>query len=184
MSLCIQGLREIAPAFWIVIGCILMQSKETTVEGYLESLPEDRRAAISQMRALIRKSIDKKTEEGMQYGMISYFVPHKIYPAGYHCNPKQPLPFLCLASQKNYMSLYMFCAYVQGDGNAEEKWFRDAWAKTGKKLDMGKSCIRFKKIDDLPLEVVAQAIKRMTVKDHIAQYEANLAKMKKPPKKK
>ena len=120
------------------------------------------------MRDVILKNLPKGYEEGMQYGMIGYYVPHSIYPAGYHCDPRQPLPFACLASQKNYMSLYMMCVY--GDGEDATR-FREAWAKTGKKLDMGKSCIRFKKLDDLPLEVIGQAIKRMPVKKYIAWYE-------------
>ena len=88
-----------------------MQSKAATVEQYLAELPADRRHAISAVRELIRKNIDKGFQEGMQYGMIGYTVPHNLYPAGYHCDPKQPLPFVCLASQKNYMSLYLMCVY-------------------------------------------------------------------------
>jgi hypothetical protein len=146
-----------------------MQSKATTVEKYLAELPDDRRDAIEAVRKTIVANLPQGYEEGMQYGMIGYFVPHSVYPAGYHCDPKQPLPFACLASQKNYMSLYLMGCY----GNTEhEAWFLDAWAKTGKKLDMGKSCVRFKKIDDLPLKVIGQAIKRMPVKKFIEYYEA------------
>ncbi len=158
-----------------------MQSKASTVEAYLAELPEDRRAALETVRKVIRKNVDKKIEEGMQYGMIGYYIPHSIYPKGYHCDPKQPLPFVALASQKNYMSLYMFCDYVRGDQNEDEAWLRAEWAKTGKKLDMGKSCIRFKRLDDLALDVVGQALKRIPMKAHIAQYEANLAKLKRRP---
>ena len=111
--------------------------------------------------------------EGMSYGMISYCVPHSVYPAGYHCDPKQSLPFACLASQKNHMSLYLMCIY---GSTVEEAWFRAAWAKTGKKLDMGKSCVRFKKIDELPLDVIGEAIRRMPAKKYIANYEAVLQK--------
>jgi hypothetical protein len=158
-----------------------MTSKAATVEAYMAGLPEDRRAALEAVRKVIRKNVDKKIEEGMQYGMIGYYIPHSIYPKGYHCDPKQPLPFVALASQKNYMSLYMFCDYVRGDQNEDETWLRAEWAKTGKKLDMGKSCIRFKKLDDLALDVVGQALKRIPMKAHIAQYEANLAKLKRKP---
>src|SRR5436853_3693613 len=122
-----------------------MQSKAANVSDYLASLPPDRRTAIEAVRKVILANLDKDYEEGMQYGMIGYYVPHRVYPPGYHCDPKQPLPFICLASQKNYMSLYLGSAY----GPDQEKPFREAWAKTGKKLDMGKSCIHFKKLDDL-----------------------------------
>ena len=145
-----------------------MQSSAKTVKDYLASLPADRRAAIQAVRQTILDHLDPTYEEGMQYGMIGYYVPHSVYPAGYHCDPKQPLPFVCLASQKNYMSLYMGCVY--GDHELA-RWFREAWAKTGKKLDMGKSCIRFKKLDDLPLAVVGEAISRMPVKTLIEFYE-------------
>jgi hypothetical protein len=134
-----------------------MQSKATTVKEYLSQLPRDRRAAIETVRQVILRNLDGDYEEGMQYGMIGYYVPHRVYPAGYHCDPKQPLPFAALGSQKNYMSLYLMCVY--GD-SALAQWFRDAWAKTGKKLDAGKACVRFKKLDDLALDVIGEAIKR------------------------
>ena len=146
-----------------------MQSKATTVEQYLAELPADRREAIEAVRRVILANLDGGFQEGMQYGMIGYFVPHSIYPSGYHCDPKQPLPFTCLASQKNYMSLYLGCVY---GNSALAKWFQNAWAKTGKKLDMGKSCIRFKKLEDMALDVIGQVIARVTVKNYIAYYEA------------
>jgi hypothetical protein len=146
-----------------------MQSKAKTVEHYLAGLPADRREAIEAVRAVILGNLPKGYEEGMQYGMIGYFVPHSLYPPGYHCDPKQPLPFAGLASQKNHMSVYLMCIY----GDAElEAWFRAAWAKTGKKLDMGKSCVRFKKIDDVPLKVIGQAVKRVPVKRLIDHYKS------------
>jgi hypothetical protein len=141
-----------------------MQSKATTVEQYLRELPPDRREAIVAVREVILKNLDSDYEEGMQYGMIGYYVPHRIYPAGYHCDPKQPLPFAALASQKNYMSVYLMCIY----GDTEQaKWFQEAWRKTGKKLDMGKSCIRFKRLEDLPLDIIGAAIKRIPAKKFI-----------------
>jgi hypothetical protein len=146
-----------------------MQSKATTVSAYLAGLPEDRRTALEAVRRVIHKNLDKDYAEGMQYGMIGFYVPHSVYPPGYHCDPKQPLPFAGLASQKNYMALYLGCMY--GD-TRDAAWFREAWAKTGKKLDMGKACIRFKKLEDLPLEVIGQAIKRVPAKKYIADYEA------------
>ncbi len=146
-----------------------MQSKATTVDAYLKSLPADRRDALTQVRRVILDHLDEGFTEGMQYGMIGYAVPHSIYPQGYHCDPKQPLPFAGLASQKGHMSLYLMCIY----GNeAEHDAFVAAWKKTGKKLDMGKSCIRFKKVDDLALDVIANTFKDITAKKYIAGVEA------------
>jgi Domain of unknown function (DU1801) len=145
-----------------------MQSSAQFVEQYLASLPEDRRIAIEKIRSVILANLDGNIEEGMQYGMIGYYVPHRIYPAGYHCDPKQPLPYAGLASQKNHMSIYMMTIY--GDPN-HLKWFESAWKKTGKKLDMGKSCIRFKKLEDVALEVIGEAFKRIPASAYIATYE-------------
>ena len=155
-----------------------MQSQATTVEQYLAELPEDRRIAISAVRQVILKSIDKDYEEGMQYGMIGYYVPHRLYPAGYHCDPKQPLPFAGLASQKNYMSLYMMTVYGEG---AEETRFRDAWAKTGKKLDMGKCCIRFRKLTDLALDVIAETLRGVSAKKFIEFYDSAMMNSRQRP---
>jgi len=146
-----------------------MQSKAATVAQYLAELPPDRREALEAVRKVILKSLDKDLEEGMQYGMIGYFVPHRVYPAGYHCDPKQPLPYAGLASQKNHMSLYLGCIYGQG---FESQRFITEWARTGKKLDMGKACIRFKRVEDLALDVIADTIRRVNAKKYIAQYEA------------
>jgi uncharacterized protein YdhG (YjbR/CyaY superfamily) len=153
-----------------------MRSKATTVAEYLAGLPEDRRAAIEDVRQMIRENLNPDYEEGMQYGMIGYYVPHRVYPAGYHCDPKQPLPFAALASQKQYMSLYLMSVYCGcGSDDAASKhaqWFRDQWAKTGKKMDMGKACIRFKKLEDLPLELIGKAVKRVPAKKYIQYVEA------------
>jgi hypothetical protein len=146
-----------------------MQSKAITVEQYLSSLPEDRRLALEAVRKVILRNLDKDYEEGIQYGMIGYYVPHRVYPAGYHCDPKQPLPFAGLASQKNYMSLYLMCVYGDSD---HSHWFKSEWARTGKKLDMGKSCVRFKKVDDLALDVIAEAIRRVPARRYIEFCEA------------
>ncbi len=145
-----------------------MKSKATTVRQYLAELPEDRRKAIKIVRDVILKNLPKGYEEIVQYGAIGYVVPHSIYPAGYHCDPTQPLPFAGLASQKNHMGIYLMCIYFDPE---HEKWFRDAWIKTGKKLDMGKSCVRFKKIEDVPLDVVGKAIKKIPVKKFVDFYE-------------
>ena len=146
-----------------------MPSKATTVKEYLTELPEDRRKALEAVRKVIRKNLDKGYKEGMQHGMIGYFVPHSVYPPGYHCDPKQPLPFAGIASQKNHMAIHMMSIYSDPKLAA---WFKKEWAKTGKKLDMGKSCIRFKKLSDLPLDLIGQAIARVPVKDFIALYES------------
>lgn len=148
-----------------------MQSKATTVAQYLAELPEDRRRSIEEVRRVIREHIDPAFQETMQYGMIGYNVPHSLYPAGYHCDPKQPLPFAALASQKNAMSLYLMFLY---GSDAERADFEGRWAKTGKKLDMGKSCIRFKKAEDLALDVIATFFDRVTAKKYIESYERQL----------
>src|SRR5688572_22375508 len=153
-----------------------MKSTATTVEGYLSGLPEERRAAISAVRDTILENLDAGYEEGIQYGMIGYFVPHKLFPPGYHCDPKQPLPFGSIASQKNHMALYLMGVYMSPN---QERWFRDAWKKTGKKLDMGKSCMRFKKLDDLALDVIGEAIRRIPAKKYVARYQEILATQKK-----
>jgi hypothetical protein len=153
-----------------------MQSKAATVDQYLAELPDERREALAAVREVILKSLDKDYEEGMQYGMIGYYVPHRVHPAGYHCDPRQPLPFAALASQKNYMSLYLMCVYGESE---HSKWFRKAWAETGKKLDMGKACVRFKTLDDLPLEVIGEAIRRVPAKKYIAACESAVASMQK-----
>lgn len=145
-----------------------MQSKATTVAQYLAELPPDRRASIEAVRAVIRKNLDKDYEEGMQYGMIGYYVPHSVYPPGYHCDPRQPLPFAGLASQKNHLSVYLMTLYGEGP---EARWFHDAWATTGKKLDMGKCCIRFKKSEDLALEIIGEVVRRMPAKSLINYYD-------------
>jgi hypothetical protein len=157
-----------------------MRSTATTADEYLASLPADRRAALSAVREVIRTNLGEGYEEGIQYGMIGYYVPHRLFPAGYHTDPKQPLPFAALASQKNHMALYLmgvYCGCSEGPGGetAEVKWFRDAWARTGKKLDMGKACVRFKKLEDVALDVVGEAIRRVPPATYIARYTEGLA---------
>lgn len=157
-----------------------MRSDSTTVSAYLASLPADRRAAVSALREVIRANLPKGYEEGMQYGMIGYHVPHRLYPAGYHTDPRQPVPFAALASQKNNLALYLmglYCGCVEpGTGEtAEASWFREAWRATGKRLDMGKSCVRFRRVEDVPLEVVGEAIRRVPVALLLERYQAGLA---------
>lgn len=145
-------------------------SKATTVQEYLAALPEDRRKALEAVRKVIRANLDPQYQEGIQYGMIGYFVPHSVFPDGYHCDPKQPLPFASIASQKNHMAVYMFCLYNEPEEIAR---FESEWKQTGKKLDMGKACLRFKKIEDVALEVIGAAIKRMPAKKFIEIYVEN-----------
>lgn len=157
-----------------------MISKATTVKQYLAELPPDRREAIQKVREVILKNLDKDYEEGMSYGMIGYYVPHRVFPSGYHCDPKQPLPFAGLASQKQYMSVYMmgtYCGCVADQDTELLAWFKKAWAKSGKKLDMGKACIRFKTLDDIPLDVIGEAIKRQPADAYITAYTKWLAAM-------
>jgi uncharacterized protein YdhG (YjbR/CyaY superfamily) len=153
-----------------------MQSGAATVSEYVKSLPPERRVAIEALRKVIRANMDPLLEEGMSYGMICYYIPHRHYPAGYHCNPEQPLPYAGLASQKNHMSYYTMAIY--GD-EKEVEWFKSEWKKTGKKMDMGKSCIRFKKLDDLPVELIAASLRRATVAKFIEQYERVIRPMNK-----
>lgn len=149
-----------------------MQSKATTVDQYVEEIPEERKAAIKKLRAVIKKNIPKGFKEGMGYGMAGYVVPHSKYPSGYHCNPKDPLPFMGFASQKNFIALYHMGIYSDPK---LLKWFQEAHAKASpKKLDMGKSCIRYKKPDDIPFELIGELVKKMTPDEWIALYEKML----------
>ena len=149
-----------------------MQSKAKTVAAYLKELPADRRAALSEIRRVVLANLGEGFEEGMQYGMIGYYVPHRVYPAGYHCDPKQPLPFMSLASQKNHIGLYLGCVYIN---EAERERFVKAWKTSGKKLDMGKSCVRVKDLDGVPLDVLGETVAGISAERYIAAYEASLA---------
>ncbi len=154
-----------------------MAAKPSSVDEYLASLPEDRRQVVETVRKLILANLDSDFEEGLQYGMIGYYVPHRVFPAGYHCDPKQPLPYAALASQKNHLSLHLMGLYISPEADAEgenpeTRWFREAWAATGKKLDLGKACLRFKKVDDLALDVLAEAFRRLPAQRYIERYQA------------
>lgn len=154
-----------------------MQSKAKSVADYLAELPAERRAEVQRVRSVILANLDKGFTEMMQYGMIGYAVPHSIYPPGYHCKPEEPLPFAGLAAQKNAYSLYVMALYMAEAGakaSALRAWFDQAWAKSGKKLDMGKACIRFKKADDLALDVIGELFKRVTAKTYIEVYTSAL----------
>ena len=142
-----------------------MAEFKLTPDEYVAALPDERREAIAAVRAAILEHLPEGYEEGIQYGMLGYYIPLERYPDTYN---GQPLSVAGLASQKNYMSLYLNCVYSD---SGEKEWFEERWAETGKKLDMGKSCVRFKKLEDLPLDVVGEAIARVPPKDFIATYE-------------
>ena len=149
-----------------------MQSKAGTVDEYISELPKDRQEAITKLRKEIKKNLPKGFKEGMGYGMMGYSVPHSIYPAGYHCDPKLPLPFMGLASQKNFIAVYHMGIYADPK---LMKWFTDAYAKVVPgKLDMGKSCIRFKKPEHIPVKLIGDLASKLTVEDWINMYEKNL----------
>jgi len=137
-------------------------------------LPADRQATINALRKVIKKNLPKGFQECMGYGMLGYVVPHSIYPAGYHCNPKDPLPFMGLASQKNSINLYHMGIYAEPK---LYKWFTEAHAKASpKKLDMGKSCVRYKKAEDIPLKLIGELASKMTPKEWISLYESAFEK--------
>jgi uncharacterized protein YdhG (YjbR/CyaY superfamily) len=145
-----------------------------TVTEYVQALPEERRVVIEKLQKLFKKNLPKGFEEQMSYGMVGYVVPHKIYPDGYHCDPKLPLPFLSIASQKNFIALYHMGVYAVPELH---DWFVSEYPKHCKsKLDMGKSCIRFKKMEDIPYDLIAELAKKMTVQDWISCYEKNYKK--------
>ncbi|MCC6661805.1 MAG: DUF1801 domain-containing protein [Phycisphaerales bacterium] len=153
-----------------------MQSKAATVDRYLAELPPDRRAELQAVREIILKNLGRDYREAMGFGMIGYVVPLEVFPPGYHCDPRRPLPFAGLASQKNHLSLYLMSVYeVPGNTNEHAAWFRRAWAATGKKLDMGKSCIRFKRSGDLALDVIGEAIRRVPAAKWIEVYQRSRA---------
>jgi hypothetical protein len=143
-----------------------MNLEATTVAEYLASLPADRREAIAAVREVILANLDKDYEETMQYGMISYAVSAGAFPADFPYDPKHPLPFAALASQKDYMSVYLMGVYSD-DGNEHADWFRKSWAKAGKKLDMGKCCVRFTKLADVALDVLGEAIRRIPARNYV-----------------
>ncbi|TXK72474.1 DUF1801 domain-containing protein [Mesonia sp. HuA40] len=151
-----------------------MGTKAETPEAYIKKAPEERQEALKKLRQVINDNLPESFEEGMQYGMIGYYVPHSIYPDGYHCNSKEPLPFLSFASQKNSINLYHSGIYAK---ESLKNWFVDEYGKYVKtKLDMAKSCIRFKNINRIPFELIAALAQKMTVNEWIALYEQNIKK--------
>ncbi|MFZ4621344.1 MAG: DUF1801 domain-containing protein [Bacteroidota bacterium] len=154
-----------------------MKSKASTPKEYLDALPDDRKAAMKELQRQIVKHLPKGFKEGITYGMLGYYVPHSIYPAGYHVNPQHMLPFMNLGSQKNFIVLHHLGLYA--DKKLLE-WFTLEYTKAGiGKLDMGKGCVRFKKMDQIPFALIGKLAGKMTVKDWIARYEKNLQQRKK-----
>lgn len=151
-----------------------MQYKASTPEDYLEQIPEERKAVFSKLRQTILKHLPKGFEEGISYGMIGYVVPHSLYPGGYHCDPKLPLPFLSIASQKNFIAFYHMGIYAKKE---LLDWFVAEYPKHCKtKLDMGKSCVRFKKMEDIPFDLLGELCSKMTPEEWISIYEKALKK--------
>lgn len=149
-----------------------MQSKAKSPAEYVDSLPDERKRVVKKLRKVIKKNLPKGFAEVMSYGMLGYVIPHSMYPDGYHCDPKQPLPFLCIASQKNHVAVYHMGLY--GD-RALLKWFTNEYKNQNtSKLDMGKSCIRFKKTDDIPYKLLGELAGKITPKQWIAMYEKML----------
>ena len=148
----------------------MAQSKATTVDEYLAELPPERREVVSTVRNVIQENLPDGYEESMQFGMIGYVIPSETYPVTYN---RKPLMYAALASQKNYISLYLMNIY--GDPEAK-RWFTEQYRTRGKKLDMGKSCVRFKKLEDLPIDLIGSAIARTPVAGYIGIYETSSPK--------
>ncbi len=151
-----------------------MQSKARTVAAYLKELPPDRRAAMEAVRQVVLANVDRDSvQETMGYGMIGFSIPHRVFPQGYHCDPSMPVPYIALASQKQYMSLYLMSVY---GGSEEERFLRDGFAKAGLRIDLGKCCLRFKRLEDLDLDVVARTIRLLPAREYLARYVAAVPK--------
>ena len=151
-----------------------MKYEATSPDDYISQLPEERKEPLTKLRKVINDNLPKGFEEGMNYNLIGYYVPHSVYPEGYHCDPKLPLPFMNLASQKNFVAVYHMGIYAKKE---LLDWFTSEYPKySNRKLDMGKSCIRFKKIDDIPYELIGELASKMTAEEWIDIYESNAKK--------
>ena len=151
-----------------------MNTTEITIESILAKVPEDRKEAFTNLHQTIVSNLPKGFEPGISYGMLGYVIPHHLYPAGYHCKPSEPLPFVSIASQKNSINFYHMGIYMNP---SLLEWFVTEYPKhSSQKLDMGKSCIRFKKTEHIPYELMAQLMQKMTAEQWIALYERNLKK--------
>ncbi len=145
-----------------------------TVEDYIEALPEERKEAITKLRKLIKENLPEGFEENFSYGMIGYVIPLSLYPSGYHAKRGEPLPFLSIASQKNYVALYHMGLYTKIE---VEEWFRTEYAKrVSTKLDIGKSCIRFKNTQNIPYDLIAELCQKITANEYIIAYEKAIMK--------
>lgn len=149
-----------------------MQYKANSTDDYINQLPDNRKAPMKKLRSTVKSNLPKGFKEEISYGMIGYVVPHSEYPNGYHCNPKLPLPFINIASQKNFIALYHMGMYAKKE---LLDWFVSEYPKHCKyKLDMGKSCVRFKKTEDIPYDLIAELCSRMTMQEWIDIYETNI----------
>ena len=157
-----------------------MQFKSRTILEYISQLTEDRKEPISKLRNIINQNIDREFSEEINYGMISWVVPHSLYPEGYHCDPKLPLPFMSIASQKHFIAVYHMGVYASPK---LLEWFISEYPKhCSTKLDMGKSCIRFKKIENIPYNLIGELIAKMSANDWIMLYESNVKDARKRKK--
>lgn len=154
-----------------------MQSKATTVEAYLKEVPAERQEAFHKLRNTILENLPEGFEETMSYGMIGYVVPHSLYPNGYHVDPKLPLPFISIASQKNFIGFYHMGIYAMP--HLYEWWVAEYPNHSKYKLDMGKSCVRLKRPDAIPFDLIAELVRKVSVEDWIQAYEANYPRKKK-----
>jgi len=151
-----------------------MKIEATSVDEYVSKAPEERQDALRRMREVLRENLPKGFSEELSYGMPGYVVPHSLYEPGYHCDPRLPLPFVSFANQKNFVALYHMGLYASPE---DMVWFMDSWdAERFGKLDMGKSCIRFKKMDKIPWDLIGELATRMTPDDWIARYESAFRK--------
>lgn len=151
-----------------------MQSQPKTVEQYIEELPEERKFAFGKLRKTILENLPDGFEEAMSYGMIGFVVPFSIYPNGYHCNSKLPLPYINIGSQKNFIAMHHLGIY---GSESLLNWFVSEYPKHCKtKLDMGKGCIRFKKMDDIPYDLIAELVRKISVEGYVKTYESVLKK--------
>lgn len=149
-----------------------MTYEASSPDDYIAQLPEERKGPVQQLRQTIQDNLPEGFEEGINYKMIGFYVPHSVYPAGYHCDPKLPLPFINIASQKNFIALYHSGLYADQELLT---WFQQEYPKHSKrKLDMGKSCIRFKKIEEIPYVLIGELVQKMSAKDWISIYETNV----------
>jgi uncharacterized protein YdhG (YjbR/CyaY superfamily) len=153
----------------LIFKKINMQSKAQTPQDYINELPNDRKEAIEKLRKITLENLPKGFQEQMSYGMIGYVVPHSIYPSGYHCTPELPLPFFSFASQKNSINVYHMMIYAD---KSIHDWFVSEYPKYATaKLDMGKSCMRFKKPEHIPYELIGKLVSKISVQDWIDTYE-------------